>query len=182
MSHQPLTDAELDAMEDISPRDFKNLRESYRALRRTYSGMLQPSALDDLRTALRAAEAIRDDARAHSQRALEEKREAEATHKTARERWERMLAAQRLGTDEMRRKMEAEIASLRSKLAARAVDAERRTRSDRSALLRMAGNIAGGLVVPYTIGDLIPTGTVVEAVVEAAVTIARAIMAEVDKP
>lgn len=73
MSIEPLTDVELDALDDISPMDFKNLRESYRALRVAFS--LSRAAQQQDREALRIAQAVRDDARADSQRQLKWRRE-----------------------------------------------------------------------------------------------------------
>jgi hypothetical protein len=155
--------------------------------------------LDELRAALRAAEAVRDDARAQCQRLLDEKRDLvaklvesdevvrrnveialEQSHTS--EALDRRLSAVQLGNSEMRREMEAEIASLRSELAARTVDAERRTQSDRSALLRMAGNVAGGLVTQLALFHAEQGAGADRGVARRAIAIARAIMAEVDKP
>ena len=148
MSIEPLTDVELDALDDISPMDFKNLRESYRALRVAFS--LSRAAQQQDREALRIAQAVRDDARADSQRQL---------------KWRRELAP-----------LEVELTALRAELAGRTSKAEQRERDTRVLLIGVAGTIAGGI---HRCGT-IDSPEVLATIAKEAVALARAVVSEVD--
>jgi hypothetical protein len=143
MSHQPLTDDELDTLSSFSP----GLRQSYRSLRSDFVTLTNVN-------------------RDTTNQLEQTRREIE--------RLLAMLHANDTALKHERHRYSVELTSLTAKLAARASEAECRARSDRSALLRMAGNIAGGIVAS-------PGNFKVENVAIGAVAIARAIIEEVDK-
>ena len=138
-------------------------------------------SVEQLRAAVRIAEAVRGDACAHSQRLLDEKRELEAKLASV----EQEYGVRDLAYAQLLKKQEGELVSLRvelssvrSELASRFSEADRRTRNDRSALLRMAGNIASGLLAYPNDDPRLDE----KAVARNALVLARAILAEVDGP